>query len=218
MVISLIHPSRGRANKAFQARNNWIKKASGKYVIEHLLSIDEDDVQKENYANNFIVDPRSTTILVNSNTSVVDATNKAAKQATGDILIYLSDDFDCPQNWDALIVSKFEDCNEPTLLKVHDGLQDFAAEVLTIPIMNSNLYNRLGYFWHPDYKSMWVDVDLYHTVRAHARMIKDEKLVFQHNHYVNGKAAKDETYTRSDSNWDQGQRIYRERKRKHFPL
>lgn len=218
MVISLIHPSRGRANQAFKTRNNWIKKASGKYVIEHLLSVDESDSQKEDYRNNVIIDPKITTLYIGSHDSVVEATNEVAKKAIGDILIYLSDDFDCPQNWDEKVVKSFEGCNYPALIKVHDGYQDFKAEVLTIPIMNKALYDKLGYFWHPSYRSMWVDVDLYHTVEIHAKMIRNKDLVFEHHHYVNGKAQKDETYTRSDANWNQGKAAYEDRKRKRFPL
>ena len=34
------------------------------------------------------------------------ATEGAAKAATGDILVFVADDFRCPQNWDNLIVEK----------------------------------------------------------------------------------------------------------------
>lgn len=218
MVITLLHPSRGRAAQAFKTRNKWIEKASKKYVIEHLLSIDDEDHQKADYIDNHNIDPRSTKLIIGNNGSVVEASNRAAKECIGDIIIYLSDDFDCPKNWDEEVVKRFEGCDRAALLKVNDGLQIFEAEVLTIPMMNRLMYEKLGYFWHPSYKSMWVDVDLYHSVKLHGHMIKAPELLFEHNHYVNGKANKDETYTRSDGFWNQGKAVYEERKRLRFPL
>ena len=68
------------------------------------------------------------------NSSVVEATNRAAKYAKGDILLYLSDDFKCPDNWGASIYQSVKDFGPVWLLKVDDCLQQFEVPVLTIPI------------------------------------------------------------------------------------
>lgn len=217
-MISLIHPSRGRPQKAFDTYNNWINKLSGDYDIEHILSIDNSDLpnNKQDYFDLFTP---FTKIICSDNDCVVDATNQAAKLATGEILVYLSDDFDCPDNWDDLIycaLSMFK--NRPMLLKVDDCLQPFQTKIVTIPIMNRELYNKLGYMWHPDYKSMFVDEDLYWTcsIRWWVTMCPDLK--FPHNHYLNGKAEQDDTYKRSESFWNQGKELFAKRKQLQFPL
>lgn len=212
MRISLIHPSRNRADKARKTLNYWMNTSSGNIEIEHILSIDLDDSQIEDYKRLF---PTSI-ILISNNTCVVEATNIAAKKATGDILIYFSDDFKCPDNWDISLVSLYTDT--PCLWKVDDCLQKFHIAVLTIPIMNRALYDKLGYFWHPGYRSMFVDEDLYWTCKNNNWMAWCEFLKFTHEHPCNGLAENDETYKKSAANWEQGKALFAKRKLEGFLL
>jgi hypothetical protein len=227
MTVGLIHPSRGRAKKSYANVMNWIRKAGPRQLqlvdIHVYLSIDESDPEKEEYIRLYGDDQvwyeRSVffSLLVSNNTSVVEATNVAARIASCDILIYLSDDFDCPDNWFVKVVSEF-DTNKPMLLKVDDDLQAFDAPVLTIPIMNYELYKKLGYFWHPEYKSMFVDQDLYETAKRIGAIKYTPHLVFPHNHPCAGKGADDEIYQRSAANWDQGKAVFAKRKLENFPI
>lgn len=217
MTLSLVHPSRGRPLKAVMTAEKWITEAG--VQVEHIFSLDESDRYHRAYK-------RIDKLLINPNDCVVQATNHAAAASTGDVLIYLSDDFDCFPNWGRTIT---EICSRYTgeyMVKVDDGLQKFENTVLTIPIMSRALYQRLGYFFHPSYKSMWVDVDLYYTC-ARLRpldgiggsILKFHKEVrFQHNHYSNGKTKKDETYTRSDGFWNQGKEVLAQRRAENFKV
>lgn len=208
--ISLIHPSRGRPEKAASTYAHWMDHAKCPELIEHILSLDFDDPRRHEYK-------RQDKITIDHNTCVVEATNQAAQISTGDILIYLSDDFKCPMDWDLEIRERIN-INIAQLLKVHDGLQKFEADVLTIPIMTRQLYERLGYFFHPKYKSMWVDCDLYWVCKNNNWLTFAPDLLFQHEHYSNGMATKDATYQRSDANWNQGKEIYEKRKLEGFKL
>lgn len=205
-MISVLHPSRGRPDLAFETYRNWKQKA--KIPFEYILSIDSDDPAINRYKGLF-AEEKGIKIRATRNRSLVDATNGAALLASGWILIYLSDDFDCPQDWDELIKAKMQprvEANEPPkLLKVHDGLQPFKNTVLTIPIMNWTLYNKLGYFWNPNYLSQWVDVDLYYRCEEYIIFAPD--LVFEHKHYSSGKAPMDSTYKRNEGNWSQGLKV-----------
>lgn len=212
--ISLIHPSRGRAQKAQQTYDYWLKQSSGKIEIEHVLSIDSDDAQKNKYFGLF----PSSIIKQGGNTCVVEAANVAAKLSTGNILIYLSDDFKCPENWDMLLAERFAGVKTPMLLQVRDGINEFGTACLTIPVMNRLLYKKLGYFWHPNYRSMFVDNDLFHTCQNNNWLTGAPDLVFEHEHWVNKKAPVDETYTKSEANWKHGEKLFNERKAQNFPL
>ena len=214
-MISLIHPSRGRAKKAHQTFLNWMDKGPLGNNVEHISSFDTDDPELPLYKSWSCEDRFH---VISNNRSVVDATNKAAAKATGDIFIYLSDDFDCPKDWIQLITEEFKKYSGPTLIKVDDCLQQFHIPVLTIPIMNRDLYERLGYFWHPDYKSMFCDVDLYYTVQKLGALKFAPHLKFPHNHVSIGKAENDETYRRSAANWNQGQEVFNRRKAAGFPV
>lgn len=217
-MISLLHPSRGRPHQSRKTYESWMQKSlcyqtqSGE-GYEYVLSCDFDDPSIKEYLK--INYPR----CIDNNESVVMATNKAARNCRGDILVYMSDDFDCPEHWDALLIDEFKAFGDrPALLKVDDCLQPFHVGVTTIPIMNRALYNLLGYFWNPLYKSMHVDVDLYETCKRIGAIRNAPHLKFPHNHYSNGKAPRDETYTRSEGNWNQGLEVINRRRAEGFPI
>lgn len=215
LTISLIHPSRGRAEKARKTLDYWIEQSSGRVHIEHILSIDSSD-NATPYMEQFSELPFSCGIQ-NDNTCVVEATNQAAKVSKGDILIYLSDDFKCPKHWDLLILEQIQN-DKPQLLKVDDCLQKFDVAVLTIPIMNRKLYETLGYFWFPEYKSMFVDEDLFWTVNNNGWLYLAIDLKFPHEHHSLGMCENDTTYKQSEANWNQGKELYNKRKLEGFPL
>lgn len=216
IMISLLHPSRGRANKSFRNSSEWLNKAKKPQDIELIVSIDKDDPQADIYLKTY--SQAGMQVIISDNRNVVEATNEAATYAKGDILIYLSDDFTCPNQWDELVRQEFDGVEDPLLIKVSDALQPFENGVLTIPIMNVQLYRKLGYFWHPEYKSMFVDVDLYETVKKYGHMKLCPYLIFPHLHHSAGHTPNDETYRRSEGNWKQGEELFYRRKQEGFPL
>lgn len=220
-MISLIHPSRGRPQKSFDNVVRWTDRAANDN-LQVIVSCDYSDKDLDDYLLIYKpIDDRFGDLFevtVNPNDSVVQATNRGCHAAAGEILVYLSDDFDCPENWDQLIESEFTGVRSPMLLKVDDCLQRFDVGVCTIPIMNRALYEKLGYFWHPEYKSMHVDVDLFETCKKIGAIKYAPHLKFPHNHYSNGKAAHDETYKRSEGNWDQGLQVLKRRRAQGFPI
>lgn len=213
--ISLIHPSRGRPQKSFETTSEWIAKAG--VDVELIVSLDQSDVYVRDYKMLYSEKFSNSKLIVNENTCVVEAANHAAKESICDILLYLSDDFKCFDDWGKAVLKEFENVTGPQLIKVDDLLQGFHKDVLTIPIMNRQLYNELGYFFHPAYKSMFCDQDLFWTIKNMGAIKECPHLKFPHHHYVNGKSQKDETYERSTSNWNQGKHLYADRKRKNFP-
>lgn len=213
-MISLLHPSRGRPQKSFENSREWIEKAGCE--VELIVSIDQSDNTKEEYCKKYL--DTKNTFLCYENDSVVQATNRAAKESKGDILVYLSDDFKSFLNWGVAVQKAFEGESRPLLIKVDDCLQQFTVPVLTIPIMNRSLYERLGYFWHYGYKSMFVDCDLYWTALKLGAIKNCPELKFPHEHPANGKAPDDETYRRSAANWKQGEDFFKLRQAQGFPL
>ena len=220
MSISLIHPSRGRPKQANQTYLKWMSNVSKDNMVDHYLSLDQSDPNLAAYKQNF---NGLTHVLTNNNDCVVHATNAAAKISTGDLLVYLSDDFDCPPEWDLLIAKEVEKRNfkpryDKFVLKVDDCLQNFNARVLTIPIMSRALYEHLQYFWYPEYKSMFTDMDLFEVCNRMGVIINATELKFEHKHYSVGKAQNDEIYQRTNSFWKHGQRLYNLRRRKNFGI
>lgn len=203
MTISLLHPSRERHKKGLDTFTRWMNKASGHHKIEHILSIDTTDPQHNAYKNQEY--PYGITkILAGNNTCAVEATNRAAAISNGDILIMLSDDFDCPQDWDVSIVEAFQG-HEGSVLKVYDGLQKW---IVTLAIMDRAYYQMNGYFYYPEYKHMFCDTDMTHKADLEGRLIMRNDLLFKHNHYSHVGTKKDATNQRSDATWNHGEKIY----------
>lgn len=179
------------------------------------MSIDNNDPCYAGYFNTKI---RSIDnyLFPSDNSSVVEATNKAAKETTGDILIYISDDFKCFPGWALAIEQEFKKYSGPALIKVDDCLQKFETPVLTIPIMNRQCYEALGYFFHPGYKSMFVDEHLYWRTKKLGFLKFAPHIKFEHCHVSVGKAENDETYRRSAANWEQGKALFQKHKAAGF--
>lgn len=215
-LISLIHPSRGRPEKSIANAKEWVDQAG--CDTELWVSVDIDDPKLNGYAGLVGEVVPARLVMNGSNGNPVKATNQAAEHSTGEILLYLSDDFKCFPNWGIAVITEFQKYQGPTLIKVDDCLQPFHVPVLTIPIMNRALYERLGYFWHPEYKSMFVDEDLYWTAKKLGALKMCPHLKFPHEHVSIGKAENDETYKRSASNWDQGKAVFAKRKAAGFPI
>lgn len=220
-MISLLHPSRGRPEKSFNNAKEWIKNAG--CDVELIISLDKYDSKLDEYISEYSKNEKVDSgikqqIIINDNSSVVEATNHAAKVSSGGVLLYLSDDFKSFDGWGLAVAKEFENVSEPLLIKVDDCLQKFTVPVLTIPIMNRALYERLGYFWHPEYKSMFVDEDLYWTATKLNAMKMCPHLKFEHAHVCVGKAPDDETYRRSSANWEQGKAVFARHKAAGFPV
>jgi hypothetical protein len=208
MKISLLHPSRKRHKKAHAAYSLWMAMASGKHEIEHILSIDVDDPERDNYFDVFT----KSTILVNPNTNVVEASNIAGKHADGHIIVLMSDDFLCPMHWDDILAGIFSE-NVCVLLKTYDGVQKW---IVTLPIMDMSYYLTQGHIYHPDYKHMFCDTDMTHLADISGKLLVRNDITFTHAHYSTGATDKDEVNQKADSTWAQGEGVYLDRVRNNF--
>lgn len=211
MRISLIHPSKGRHKLAFEAFQNWSKKADNWKNIEYILSVDTPDAGL--YMQEFYPFWHAVRILHLPNNSAIEAINNAAQIATGDIFIVMSDDFDCPEHWDTLLLEALEGKSD-FIVKTQDGLQ---PTLITLPILDKVYYNRFGYVYHPDYLHLHSDEEM--TIVGHmlGRVIT-LPLLFPHNHYTTGKMQMDAINEKNNSTWAHGQRTLDRRALNNFGI
>ncbi len=210
MKISIIHPSRSRANRAFDTYINWISKL-GNTEIEYILSIDTTDKEEYLYRMNFT--DTNIKIITNNNSNAVQAINEGAKVSTGDILIVVSDDFDCPHKWDELILKATEGKRD-WILKTDDGIQKW---IITIPIMDREYYTRFNYMYYPGYEHMFCDTEITCVADLTGRKL-EANITFPHLHYTTGKSKKDYVSVKADLTWVQGESLFLDRYKKNFHL
>jgi glycosyltransferase involved in cell wall biosynthesis len=208
-MISIVHPSRGRPQKAFKTAMQWMS-SCGLDDIEYILSIDSNDYLKKEYQRLF----DGYRILVSDNRSAVDAINRAAEQTIGDIIIVVSDDFTCPRNWGKLIERAAKDRTD-FVMKVNDGVQNW---IVTLPIIHRKYYERFGYIYYPGYRHMFCDTELTHVADLLKKIIVRNDLLFRHEHYSVTKQPKDEVTKKADATWNHGKELYLSRVKKGFGL
>lgn len=208
MKISIIHPTRNRPELALATRSKWVNRSVKGDYLEFILSVDTDDFSDYSKFHS-----ASEIVIKNPNRSAVEAINAAAKIVTGDILIICSDDTDCPDDWDTLLLKELEGKSD-FCAKTDDGLQ---PTLITMPIMDRIYYERYGYVYQPEYKHMFVDQELTAVAMMTGKYIKLD-LSFPHNHYSTGKTLKDGLNARNDSTWCQGENLFNERLKTNFGI
>lgn len=205
MKISVIYPTRNRPSIAYLNFLSWQEKTSFDLPTEWILSIDDDDKSDYSWF--------PYTILASKNRSCVDAINNAAKICTGDVMLVMSDDFECPNGWNFLLSKELMGKTD-FLLKTDDGIQ---PTLVTLPILDRKYYNRFKYIYNPLYFHMWVDTEMTAVAIMLGRYIKSD-LKFFHNHYTTGKFSKDDISLRNDGSWGQGSDIFNQRLKTNFGL
>jgi len=202
LKFSLLHPSRSRPTKSFQATQDWVNSSTSN-DFELIVSIDENDDYKDQYFAIYSNVPKAK-VIVNRNRSAVDAINNAAKESSGEILIVVSDDTGCIINWDQ-IISNATAGKSDFILKVFDGIQKW---IITMPIMHRDYYNRFGYVYHPDFRHMFCDTYLTHQADALKKIIWRNDIRINHNHYSVTKQGKDPVSMQADSTIYEGEKVY----------
>jgi|GEM_PF-3463011 hypothetical protein len=187
MKISIIHPTRHRLRQALDTQAKWLLNADNS--VEYIFSFDSDDTTIPSYISG----------LRNPNMTAIEAINVAAKEATGNLLIVVSDDTDCFKGWDTELLREL-DGKSDFLVKTQDGIQ---KTLITMPVMDRKYYERFGYIYHPEYLHMAADVELTAVGMMLGRVMQSS-LLFRHLHYSAGLSPKDEINEKNDRTYEQG--------------
>lgn len=209
MRILCIHPSRGRRRIAVRTAKNWMAKADGK--IDYVMVLDMDDSTCISYEKH-----QCTTIIRGENKNAVQAINLGAcKIKDWDLIVVVSDDFDCPQGWDTLLKEALVG-KKDFIVKTWDGLQ---KTLITLPIMDRTYYDRFGYIYHPEYQHMHCDEEMTCVAHMLGKVINLD-IKFPHLHYSlkEGGIPKDRISERNDKTWRHGQLTLNKRKAFNFGL
>jgi hypothetical protein len=210
--ITVIHPSRGRAELCKSAAINCMRNANDWDNCTYLYSIEPD--QERDY----LIMPMETISIVSRNDSAISAINVAASyiinQGHGkwfDIILVMSDDFELPIGWDTMIREAVGDKTD-FVLKTFDGIQKW---IVTLPIMDKAFYERFNYVYYPGYKHMFCDTELTTVAEYLDRLIIRNDILFPHKTEVTGN---DAINKKNNATWDQGEKLYLQRYKRDFDL
>lgn len=185
--------------------------------FEYVMSLDSDDPSLWGYT--IKMPCLNYTTLINQNKSAIEAINVAAafyakhRGKSGDFLIVISDDFDCPEEWGKTLKEAIGN-DDDKVYKTPDGIQGW---VVTLPIMGWKFYNRLGYVYHPSYSHQFCDTELTCIAELLGKLeiFVAPKLSFYH---LCESIPRDDLNKRNDATFDEGKRNFIERKKRNFDL
>jgi glycosyltransferase involved in cell wall biosynthesis len=203
--ITLLHATRGRAQKAWECREKWMGAAVNPHLIEYIMAVDSDDEASMSLAKQFkhvVVEPGS----------CVRAWNAAARMADGQILVQLSDDWMPPAGWDRAILDAFDGVVGPAVLAVSDGAR--TDSLLCMAILNRARLQAQGKLFFEGYESVFSDNEFSHRAWADGVVIdRRTDLVFEHTHPFFGKGQMDSTYqnTNAPERYERGRALFIER-------
>lgn len=204
--ISIIHPSRGRYEMATATAQKWLGNAKHGSQIEYWFACDSDDPQHSMYQNSIMA--LGLRGNYSPNKSAIEAINRVTPLTKGNLIVVVSDDFDCFYGWDDFLLNSLAGCKD-YLVKTKDGYMN-NNWLITLPIMDRAYYNRFGYVYHPEYKHMFCDTEMTCVGNMLGKVIdlQNDTAIFQHNHYSIGRMNKDEINVKNDSTWNQGKELF----------
>jgi glycosyltransferase involved in cell wall biosynthesis len=209
-TISLIHATRGRANKAGHTRNLWLSLAVNPERIQHVYCVDDDDTQSKKLASQF-------EHTVSMGKSCVAAWNDGCAIATGDLLVQLSDDWLPVPGWDAKLLDEVKRAgktlDDPLVIAVSDGHRK--DDLLCMAILTHARYVQQGYaMFSSEYESVFSDNEFAHRAWRDGVVIDArDRITFEHEHPAFGAAPMDATYAHNNAKerYEKGEATFRKR-------
>lgn len=192
MLISLLHPTRERAEICLATSRRWSESVLGSGLeIEHLVAVDQQDVDA--YAEYLRVakeeawfDGRHQDVIMNGTRlelsegnvitnmpadgddisgflTAVNKANRLAAHAKGQWLFFIADDFQpAPDDWLQALKATLDQW-DPTRDRIVLSPETEGRALVNHPILSRAFYEHQGWFFCPDYLHVCVDCDLHHV-------------------------------------------------------
>ena len=218
MRILFKYTTRSRRSNFLRGYDSILNKIANREDYHILISVDKDDQSMFPLP---VLDGNYTFVVGNSKNKI-DAINRDLNEFDYDfdILINMSDDMIfTKKGFDDIIRAEFyNDFNQ--YLHFNDGNQK--CNVCTMHIVGRNYYDRFKYIYHPDYISLWCDVenDIVAKQLGCYKYMGDNIKLFRHLHPAWGLAPQDALSIKTEDRalWIADEITFNKRKIKNFGL
>lgn len=229
MRILLKCPTRSRPQKIMSTLTTYMNLANQPKLLGVAVSTDDSDTtMSRNLVHEELHRILSKTawhhIFTSANTSKIQACNANMNEISWDwdIVVLVSDDM-IPQikGWDDVIrnhmLARFPDTDG--ILWFNDGYQ--GDKLNTLSIFGRKMYDRFGYLYHPDYKSLFCDTELTDLCKGELkdRCVYIPYCVIRHEHPGTGYAQNmDALYQHNQKFWNEDMYTYIRRKKYDYDM
>lgn len=195
-------PTRMRPEKFFRTLRTYYENISQDNFTFH-INMDCDDKSMNNEKVREKLERfKNLTYTYDDNKTKIEACNAPISyNPPWDIVVLVSDDMiPVVRGFDTIIRQKMREFYPDTdgILFFNDGNQQM--DVNTFSIMGRKFYERFGYMYHPDYKTICCDSELTIIGFALRKQEYFQKVIVEHRHPVYGKAGFDQLYLRNCRN------------------
>lgn len=226
LFILFKYTSRSRPNEFKRGMESILDNLANRKNCGILVTLDVDDVEYQTYLNylfglNYEGEKIALYLISGRSESKVYAINRdmrlldATTLNNWDILVNMSDDMVfTKKGFDDIIRESCEDKKEGHLLHFPDG----KTPIVTLAIMDRAFYDRFGYIYNPEYKSLFCDneqTDVAKRIGAYKLVAED---IFTHMHPAHGLAKMDAQYQHTESFFQHDKGVYESRKARNFDL
>jgi len=218
MRILFKYTTRSRRSNFLRGYDSILNNIANREDYHILISVDGDDQSMSPLP---VLDGNHT-FVVGRSKNKIDAINRDINEFDYDfdILINMSDDMIfTKKGFDDIIRAEFyNDFNQ--YVHYNDGNQK--CNVCTMHIVGRNYYDRFKYIYHPDYISLWCDVenDIVAKQLGCYKYMGDNLKLFRHLHPAWGLAPQDALSIKTEDRalWVADEITFNKRKIKNFEL
>lgn len=219
MKILYKYASKSRPHKLFASLDNMHHMMQhNDFEIQITADIDDESMTPVEVRDR-ITSYRNTFITYGTSTSKVDAINRdMALFNDWDILVNMSDDMEFIQpSFDILILRDYHTLPGGDVF-MHYPDQAAGAALSTMSIMDRKYYDRFGYIYNPEYKSLFCDNEAQEVAKLLGRYKFFKQRLFNHNHPAWGLAPMDALMVHTESFHAEDKATYERRKAVNFGI
>lgn len=215
-------PTRSRPEQFFKTLDTYYKKLSNSISYHFVISCDIDDnLMNSPHVIEKLKKYEHLSYYYGNSCSKIEAYNcDIDKHLDFDVLLVVSDDMEpTVDSFDAIIMKKMHQYfpDYDGVLNFHDG--NVGERCNTLPIIGKKFYDRFGYIYHPDYKSLFCDEELTLVSRILGKEVVFYEMLIKHKHPDwDSSYASDDLYKHNQTFFDRDEKIFKERQARNFDL
>lgn len=219
MKILIKFPTRNRKDKFFEVLQKYYDFATDLSKIEFLITLDYDD---DSMNNQEVIDKlksyENLRFVFGKSNNKIHAVNRDIELGNWDIILLASDDMiPIEKGYDEQIRFNMN-INYPDtdgILWFNDGNR---KDLNTLCILGKKYYERFGYIYHPDYKSLWADNEFMTVGNLLKKQIFIDKVIIHHQHPDWGYGGRDIIHSLNSNHDREDRMVFQRRQKMNFEL
>ena len=185
MKLLIKFPTRNRKTKFLTTLRKYYNFLSKKNDVTFLITIDEDDLEMNNDFVKEILNTYDNLIYFYGDSKTkVEAINKDIEKIEDwDIVLLASDDMiPAVKGYDDIIINEMKNNFPDTdgVIWFNDGYQ--GNKLNTLSILGKKYYERFGYIYNPEYKSVWSDNEFMLVANILGKQKYFDNVIIKHEH------------------------------------